>query len=413
MQHFSRTPKPHFLLTGISHNVIILGLVSLFQDLSSEMLYPVVPMFLATVLGAPMTVIGLIEGVAEFTAAILKAVFGRLSDRFQRRHTFISVGYGLSALSRPLLLLANSWGFVLASRLLDRLGKGVRTSPRDALLAASAPAEQRGKVFGLHRAMDTIGAVIGPLLAVWLLAISNNDYRFVFLIAIIPTVLAFLLTFLVKEIKTEIAANKLPDYWSLLRGHFPSAYWRFMVINLIFYIGNSSDVFLILRAKDLGLSPQLAILAYVVYNFAYALLAAPAGILSDHLGRRHVMQIGFLLFAGVYAGFALIQSTFLIWPLFALYGFYAAMTEGVSKAAIADLVAPEHRGSAIGFFYLLTGLAALIASSLAGWLWNAFGAAVALGFSATLATLAALAGFGWKEKQDYLPNNTNSPMAFE
>lgn len=393
-------PNREAFLAGISRNVIILGLVSLFQDLSSEMLYPVVPMFLATVLGAPMTVIGLIEGFAEFTAAILKAVFGRLSDRFQRRRTFISAGYGLSAMSRPLLLLANSWGFVLASRLLDRLGKGVRTSPRDALLAASAPAEQRGKVFGLHRAMDTIGAVIGPLLAIWLLAITGDDYRFVFLIAVIPTVLAFLLTFLVKEVKTKIAANQLTDYWSLVTTHMSPAFWKFMAINLIFYIGNSSDVFLILRAKDLGLSPQLAILAYVVYNSAYALLATPAGMLSDRLGRRRVMQVGFLLFAGVYAGFALIQSTFLIWPLFALYGFYAAMTEGVSKAAIADLVAPEHRGSAIGFFYLLTGLAALIASSFAGWLWNAFGAAVALGFSATLATFAALAGFGWKERQD-------------
>jgi MFS family permease len=185
------------LLTGLSRNVIVLGLVSLFQDLSSEMLYPVVPMFLATVLGAPMTIIGLIEGFAEFTAAILKAVFGRLSDRMQRRSVFVSLGYGLSAMSRPLLLLATNWGFVLASRWLDRLGKGVRTSPRDALLAASAPEEHRGEVFGLHRAMDTIGAVIGPLLAIWLLSNTDNDYRFVFFVAIFPTVLAFVFTFAV------------------------------------------------------------------------------------------------------------------------------------------------------------------------------------------------------------------------
>jgi len=383
-------------LAGLSRNVIVLGLVSLFQDLSSEMLYPVVPLFLATVLGAPMTVIGLIEGFAECTAAILKAVFGRLSDRFQRRRAFISLGYGLSAMSRPLLLLANSWEFVLASRLMDRLGKGVRTGPRDALLAAAAPAEYRGKVFGFHRALDTIGAVIGPLLAIWLLAATNNDYPFVFLIAVIPTACAFLLTFLVKEVKTEIAANQATAYWLLVTDHLPSVYWKFLAINTIFFIGNSSDVFLILRAREIGLSAPSAIFAYVVYNLAYVLLATPAGILSDRLGRRRVMQTGFLIFAFVYAGFAIIKSPLLIWPLFALYGFYAAMTEGVGKAAVVDFVAPEHRSSAIGIFYMLTGVAALIASTLAGWLWKESGAATALGFSAATATLAALLLWRWR-----------------
>ena len=387
-------------LTGISRNVIMLGLVSLLQDLSSEMLYPVVPLFLATVLGAPMTVIGLIEGFAEFTAAILKAVFGRLSDRFQRRRAFISFGYGLSALSRPLLLLANSWGFVLASRLVDRLGKGVRTSPRDALLAASAPAEHRGKVFGLHRALDTIGAVLGPLLAIWLLAISDNDFHFVFLLAIIPTVLAFSLTFFVREITVEahskIARNEKTAHWLLVTENFPPAYWKFLAINFIFFLGNSSDVFLILRAKDLGLSSVSAIFAYVIYNLTFAISAAPAGIFSDWLGRRRVMQTGFLIFAVVYAGFAFIKSTFFIWPLFALYGFYAAMTEGVSKAAIVDLVAPAHRGSAIGIYYLLIGLATLIASIFAGWLWKELGASTALGFSTITALLAATLLLRWK-----------------
>ncbi|MGH7600424.1 MAG: MFS transporter [bacterium] len=389
--------------SGISRNVIVLGLVSLFQDASSEMLYPVVPMFLATVLGTPMTVIGLIEGFAEFTASILKAVFGRLSDRFQRRRAFVSFGYGLSALSRPLLLFAQSWGIVLAARLLDRIGKGVRTSPRDALLAASAPVGHRGKVFGLHRAMDTIGAVAGPLLAIWLLSITDNDYRFVFLVAIIPTALAFLLTFTVKEVKATGKPNATDDtntdHWLLNTGHLPPTYWKFLVINTIFFLGNSSDVFLILRAKDLGLTPRLAILAYVVYNLAFAVLAIPAGILSDRLGRRRVMQLGFLIFAIVYTGFAFSTSPLLIWPLFTLYGFYAAMTEGVSKAAIVDFVTPEHHGSAIGLFYMATGAAMLIASSLAGWLWKNFGAPAALGFSATMAATTALMMNGWKENQ--------------
>ncbi len=393
-------------LAGVSRNVIILGLVSLFQDLSSEMLYPVVPLFLTTVLGAPMTVIGLIEGFAEFTAAILKAVFGRLSDRFQRRRAFISLGYGLSAMSRPLLLFANSWGFVLAARLADRLGKGVRTSPRDALLAAAAPAAHRGKVFGVHRALDTIGAVIGPLLAIWLLAITDNDYHSVFLIAVIPSALAFLLTFLVKDVKTEIATIKLTDYCSLLTGHFSSAYWSFMAINFIFFIGNSSDVFLILRAREIGLSTSEAILAYVVYNLAYALLAMPAGMISDRLGRRRVMQSGFLVFALVYAGFAIIEAPFFIWPLFMLYGFYAAMTDGVGKAAIADLVAPEHCGSAIGIFYMMTGCAALIANGLAGWLWKEFGAAAALSLSASLSIAATFLMFLGKKSRN-LPSEFN------
>jgi len=399
--------RPSFL-TGISRNVVILGLVSLFQDASSEMLYPIVPMFLVGVLGAPMTVIGIIEGFAEFTAAILKAVFGRVSDCFQRRSVFISLGYGLSAASRPLLFFANSWGLVLASRLLDRLGKGVRTSPRDALLANSALAEHRGKVFGLHRAMDTIGAIIGPLLAIWLLALSDNDYRFVFLVAIIPTALAFLLTFLVKETEASGKGQKAKNTSTVFLQFaicnptgvvLPPAYWKFLAINTLFFIGNSSDVFLILRARDIGLSTQLTILAYVVYNLAYALLATPAGILSDRFGRRRVMQLGFFLFAMVYAGFAFANSTTLVWPLFALYGFYAAMTEGIGKAAIVDLVAPEYHGSAIGFFYLITGVAALIASSLAGGMWKEFGAAVTLGFSAGTAVISSFILLSWKENK--------------
>jgi MFS family permease len=285
--------------------------------------------------------------------------------------------------------------------LLDRLGKGVRTSPRDALLAASAPAAHRGKVFGFHRAMDTLGAVAGPLLAIWLLSISGNDYRFVFLIAVIPTALAFLLTFAVKEIRSHPYAlatkDDKTDYWLLITDYLPSTYWKFLVINAIFFLGNSSDVFLILRAKELGLSATLVILAYVLYNGAFALFAAPAGILSDRLGRRRIMQAGFLIYALVYAGFAFATSTLWIWPLFGLYGFYAAMTEGVSKAAIADVVAPEHRGSAIGIFYMITGSAMLVASSLAGWLWKELGAPAALGFSSALSMLAFFLLFGYRE----------------
>lgn len=360
------------------------------------MLYPVVPIFLTTVLSAPMSVVGLIEGVAELAAALLKAVFGGWSDRVRRRRVFISLGYGISAASRPLLPLARTWTVVLGARLLDRIGKGVRTSPRDALLADASPAEHRGKVFGLHRALDTLGAVAGPLLAVALLKLSADNFRMVFLIAILPSLAAVLLTFAVRETKVVVkeSGEAKPSYWRNL----PVSYWTFLGINLIFFLGNSADVFLILRAKQLGLSVQSAILTYVVYQAAFALFATPAGMLSDRWNRRRVMQLGFTLFALVYFLLAQAARPLWVWPLFCLYGFYAAMTEGVSKAAIVDLVDSERRGTAIGIFYAATGVAALLASVLAGWLWSNFGAASTLRLSATLALLAALLLGVWKAR---------------
>lgn len=373
---------------GISRNVVVLGVVSLLQDISSEMLYPVVPVFLTTALAAPMSVVGVIEGLAEFTAALLKAVFGRWSDRIRRRRLFVSLGYGISAASRPLLPLAQSWTVVLGARLIDRVGKGVRTSPRDALLADASPAEHRGKVFGLHRALDTMGAVAGPLVAITLLAWSANNFRLVFIGAILPSVSAVLLTFAVRE--TRLLSKDGSAAEKFRRHNLPPAYWRFLAVNLIFFLGNSADVFLILRAKELGLSVQSAILTYVVYQAAFAIFATPAGILSDRWSRRQVMQVGFVIFALVYFAFAQANRALWVWPLFCLYGFYAAMTEGVGKATITDMVDAEHRGAAIGIFYAATGTASLVASVLAGWLWTNFGAAATLRLSAALAMLAVV-----------------------
>lgn len=381
---------------GISRNVVILGAVSLLQDISSEMLYPVVPVFLTTVLAAPMSVVGLIEGVAEFTAAVLKAVFGYWSDRLGRRRFFVSLGYGISAASRPLLPLAQSWTVVLAARLLDRFGKGVRTSPRDALLADASPAQHRGKVFGLHRALDTVGAVAGPLFAVALLSLTADAFRLVFVVAIVPSLVAASLTFAVREPRPLATGPRRAvrlDWHSL-----PRSYWTFLAINVVFFLGNSADVFLILRAKQLGLSVQSAILTYVVYQAAFAIFATPAGMLSDRWNRRRVMQLGFALFALVYFAFAQAARPVWVWPLFCLYGFYAAMTEGVSKATIVDIVDSEHRGAAIGIFYAATGTAALVASVLAGWLWSHFGAATTLRLSAALAALGALLLGIWRPR---------------
>ena len=379
---------------GISRNVVILGVVSLLQDVSSEMLYPVVPVFLTTVLAAPMSAVGLIEGLAEFTAALLKAFAGRWSDRLRKRRFFVSLGYGISAASRPLLPLGQTWTIILGARLLDRIGKGIRTSPRDALLADAAPLEHRGKVFGLHRALDTMGAVPGPLIAIGLLSLSGDNFRLVFLAAIIPSILAVALTFAVRESKSRSRKDDLQEKFRVRS--LPRAYWSFIGINVVFFLGNSADVFLILRAKDLGLTVQASILAYVVYQAAFAIFATPAGILSDKWTRRRVMQTGFIIFAFTYFGFAQANHSMWSWPLFCLYGFYAAMTEGVSKAAIADLVAEEHRGAAIGNFYAATGVAMLIASTLAGWLWTNFGADIAFYLSAALAVMAALLLHFWK-----------------
>ncbi len=381
---------------GISRNVVILGLVSLLQDVSSEMLYPVVPVFLTTVLAAPMSAVGLIEGLAEFTAALLKGFAGRWSDRLQRRRLFISLGYGLSAASRPLLPLAQTWTVILGARLLDRIGKGIRTSPRDALLADAAPPEHRGKVFGLHRALDTVGAFLGPLIAIALLSWSGDNFRLVFLVAIIPSMFAVLLTFAVRESKLRSRENGSKEKFTM--SSLPRPYWIFLCINIVFFVGNSADVFLILRAKDLGLSVQTSILAYVVYQAAFAIFATPAGILSDRWTRRRVMQTGFIIFAFTYFGFAQVNHSMWAWPLFCIYGFYAAMTEGMSKAAIADIVAAEHRGTAIGIFYAATGVATLIASTLAGWLWTNHGAATTFTLSALLAVVAAILLHFWKEK---------------
>jgi MFS family permease len=391
----------------------VLGLVSLLTDISHEMLYPVVPLFLTTVLGAPMTAVGLIEGVAECTASLLKVVSGWYSDRLRRRRPFLFAGYALSAVSKPLLALAASWHLVLASRLLDRLGKGVRTGARDSLIAASCDPAHRGKAFGLHRAMDTVGAFLGPLFALLLLSHFHTSYRTVFLIAFIPALAGVTAILLVKR---EPAA-KLRD-WLAFRSNQPRPpsthgakcvpvpdfaattavlppplispdLRRFLFVVGLFALGNSSDVFLLLRAKDAGFSQTLVLLVYVFYNLVHALAALPAGWLSDRLGRRGIIVGGYCTFAAVYLGFAFAPHPALIWVLFALYGFYGAAAEGVAKAHVADLSSPGTRGTAMGLLQTVMGLMAFIASLAAGALWQHVAPSAPFIYGATCALLAA------------------------
>ncbi|MDD5208063.1 MAG: MFS transporter [Elusimicrobiales bacterium] len=356
---------------GLTRNVTYLGVVSGLTDISSEMLYPIVPVFLTSVLGAPMQVVGIIEGLAESTASLLKIVGGRLSDRAGKRKPFVVAGYSLSAISKPVLALAATWHFVLFSRLIDRVGKGLRTSARDALIAGSVDKEHWGKAFGFHRAMDTLGAALGPLAALALISFmpaGKPDYRFIFMLAFIPGVIGvFVLLYFVTE---PAAPAKAPGAPPAVRTPMTSDFKVFLALYSIFAIGNSSDVFLIMKAKSMGFTLTHVILAYTGYNVVYALLAAPAGWLSDRLGKIKTMAFGFLVFAAVYLGFALAEKPWMIWTLFALYGFYGAFNEGIAKAVVSHLSAGDNRASAMGYFQGATGFLAFFASALAGLLWD-------------------------------------------
>jgi len=379
-------PRPS-VVPGVERNVFILGIVSFFTDISSEAVYPLVPMFLTTTLGAPLAVVGAIEGLAESTASVLRWLSGWLSDRLGRRKPFVVLGYGLAAVAKPLLALAFHWPVVLFARVVDRFGKGLRSAPRDALVAQWTERGERGRAFGFHRAVDTAGAVLGPLGALALLAILGENFRLIFVLAFIPAALGMVLLRLVRERppQPEAAAAARPQGGGL---RFGRAYYAFFIVSLVFALGNSSDAFLILRSRDLGLGVSEAVLAYVAYNVSYSLLAMPAGIASDRLGRRKVIGLGFGVFAAVYLGFAVIDAGAYVWLLFPVYGVYMALTEGVGRALIADLVPGERRGSALGLYQGGVGLMALLSSIMAGFLWDHVDASAPFFLGGSTAALA-------------------------
>lgn len=381
------------LFGGLPRNVVLLGVTSFFADVSGEMIYPLVPIFLTATLGAPVAVVGVIEGIAESTASLVKLGSGWFSDRIGRRMPLVISGYGLAAIGKLLLAFAFAWPVVLLARFVDRFGKGVRGAPRDALIADSAPAALRGRAFGLHRSMDTAGAVVGPLLALAFVALLNDQLRLVFLLAAIPGVLSVFSLALVREVPKPRPApsaeiSETPSLVQTLRT-LDRRLLLFMGASLVFAVGNSSDIFLILRAKDLGLSTTATVLAYVVYNFVYMSAALPAGMISDRLGRRGVFILGLLVFAAVYAGFALTTSALLVWPLFAVYGLYIAMTDGIGRALVSDLAPVERRGSVLGAYGMLTGLLVLVSSALAGVLWDQVGPWAPFTLGAVAAVAAA------------------------
>jgi MFS family permease len=372
---------------GISKNVFVLGLVSFFNDVASEMIYPLVPIFLTSVLGAPVAIVGLIEGIAESTASILKVISGWLSDKLQKRKPFVVLGYSFSAISKILLGLAFSWPLVLIARFIDRFGKGTRTSARDALIAESSENSVRGKSFGFHRALDTLGAVVGPLLALLAIHVLDNKFRLIFFLAFIPAFIGILLLlFFVKERAKE--ANSSPVFRFNWRELNPS-FKIFLLISLIFALGNSSDAFLILRAQNLGLSLSLVVLAYILFNFAYAVLSTPAGIISDKIGPKKVLFSGFLLFSFIYLFFGLTRVSFFLWVLFPFYGMYMALTEGVGKAYISNLVPQEKTGTAFGVYQTTIGLCTFFASLIAGLLWTYIGVSAPFIYGSIMAIISA------------------------
>jgi MFS family permease len=377
------------------------GNVTLFTDISSEMIVPVRILFLVGVLNTPLILAGLIEGLAESTVSILKIISGRMSDRVNSRKPLIAAGYGLSNGIKPFLALATTWPQALGFIFLDRVGKGVRGSPRDALLADSTDAQNRGKAFGFHRSMDTLGAAIGPLLTVGILALNNQDLRQVFAWTAVPGVLGVLALVFLREQRRERPATpaqaadqpKVP--WQQQVRALGPRFWMFTFISTIFALGNSSDAFLFLRAEGLESALEAVPLVYFGYNIIYAVLATPLGVLSDRWGRAPVLIAGYLAFALVYAGWTVANQNWHVWALFAVYGIYAAATDGVSKALIADVIPKTQRGTAMGWFNGVTGFAALPANVLGGWLWSAFGPGATFGFGAWAGFVAAALMIAW------------------
>jgi MFS family permease len=372
---------------GITGNVLILGIVSFLTDFSSEMIYPLLPLFLTTILGAGPAFLGIIEGIAESTAALLKLVSGIVSDRVRDRKKLVLSGYGLSSCVRPLIAAVTSPAAVLFIRFADRIGKGVRTSPRDALIADSTDPSIRGKAYGFHRSMDHAGAIIGPLTATFLLAYVTSNLRTVFWLAAIPGILTILLiVFKVKEVERKKVTSD-----GRLLGIFPRGRLRtYLVILFIFTLGNSSDAFLLLRAGQLGVSEIHIPLLWAFFHVVKMLSSMPFGALSDRIGRRSVIIAGWAVYALAYIGFGLATSQFHIWLLFAFYGLFYGLTEGVEKAYLADLADPSERGSSFGWYNFAIGIGAFPASLIFGIIWQKLGPHFAFGFGASIAALAAL-----------------------
>lgn len=380
---------------GFSQPVFVLGIVSLLTDLSSEMIYPVIPLFLANTIGASTAFIGLIEGVAESTASLLKVFSGWLSDRLNKRKELILLGYGLSSITKPFLALATSGWHVLGIRFADRLGKGVRGAPRDALIADAVEPSDRGRSFGFHRAMDTTGAIIGPALAFMLLPLFNNNYRPLFLMAAVPALIGVVIIIMfVKDLKRpeeRIRAEAIIETnTGKAKVKLSKDFIVLLIITGIFTLGNSSDAFLLLRAQSSGVATVHIPLIWLCFNLVYTLVAIPAGKWSDRVGRKTVIITGLTIYSISYLGFAFINSAWQAWALFGVYGLYYGMTDGVIRAYIADVIPKESRATSYGVYNFVVGVLLFPANLLTGWIWKVVSPEAAFSLGAGLSITAAI-----------------------
>jgi len=383
-----RSFKQIEIFSGITRNIFIMGLVSLFTDLSSQMVFPLIPLFLTTVLGCGACAVGIVEGAAETTASLLKVVSGYWSDKIKKRKPFVLFGYGMSSITKPLFALANTWTFVLSLRVVERIGKGLRTAPRDALVAESCDESVRGKTYGFHRAMDGIGSTLGALFALLLLPILG--YRNIFLFALVPGIVSVSIIFFIKEKNAPPRQKRKEVSVKLRLRELPVNLKVFIVVSSIFALGHFGYPFLLLRAKNIGLADNMAIFLYVLFYIVYSICVVPLGMLSDKIGRKPILIGGYLIFGMTSLGLIFTSSLHGILSFFIIYGIFYAMIDGTQRAFVVDL-APQHlKGTALGVFHTAIGLMALPGGYIAGLLWDKISPEATLGYGLTLAVTSSV-----------------------
>ena len=371
-------------------NIIFLGLVSFFTDLSTEMVYPLVPLYLATAFGATPALVGVIEGIAESVASLLKVVSGYIIDHFEKKKATAFAGYAPGVLYKVALLFAGSWVGILGARVLDRVGKGIRTAPRDVLVSESADKGNMGKAFGIHKALDMSGAALGILITYFILRSAGDDFNYkrMFVLSIIPAVIGLCMFFFIKEKKSSRSEKSKKPFWENIR-KVDSQLRLYLVVVFLFTLGNSSNAFIILKANAVGFNVTSVILLYFIYNITASVLSIPLGKLSDRIGRKKLLIPGYLAFSLCYLGFAFASTQWMMVVIFVIYGAYTAMIAGVERAFVAEISPPELKGTMLGLHSTVAGIALLPASIIAGFLWNVFGAAAPFVFGAGLSLIAA------------------------
>jgi len=389
---------------GLNPNIFWLGAVSFLTDVSSELIFTLLPLFLANILQTGTVIIGLVEGLAESTASLLKVVSGWLSDKIGNRKELSFIGYALSTVAKPFMLIANTWGPVMGIRFADRFGKGIRSAPRDALVGDSCDESERGRAFGFHRAMDTSGAALGLIIAAVVIFLAQGEvlplqadtYRWLIILGVIPAFIALFFFIFIHEppkqscVTSEAGSMDADSARAPATSAFTGRFRLFLVILFVFTLGNSSDAFLILRAQNLGNNVFCIVLMLIVFNAVYALFSLPAGMLSDKLGRKKIIALGWTIYALVYLGFALFNADYVVWVLWAMYGVYYGLAEGVARALVVDLVPEDRRGTAFGAYHGVVGITLLPASLIAGWLWQAVSPAAPFYFGAATAVIAVI-----------------------